>query len=58
MRTVVVGGGPAGTICAMALARRGNDVIVVDRDPGPPPTTTVRISGAPFGATLVSSCHH
>ena len=36
MRTVVVGGGPVGTICAMALARRGNDVIVVDRDPGPP----------------------
>jgi 2-polyprenyl-6-methoxyphenol hydroxylase-like FAD-dependent oxidoreductase len=36
MRTVVVGGGPVGTICAMALARRGDDVIVVDRDPGPP----------------------
>jgi 2-polyprenyl-6-methoxyphenol hydroxylase-like FAD-dependent oxidoreductase len=36
MRTVVVGGGPIGTICAMALARQGDDVIVVDRDPGPP----------------------
>ena len=36
MRIVVVGGGPVGTICAMALARRGNAVIVVDRDPGPP----------------------
>src|SRR5215472_2165009 len=36
MRTVIVGGGPIGTICAMALARRGDDVIVVDRDPGPP----------------------
>jgi 2-polyprenyl-6-methoxyphenol hydroxylase-like FAD-dependent oxidoreductase len=36
MRTVVVGGGPIGTICAMALARQGDDVIAVDRDPGPP----------------------
>jgi 2-polyprenyl-6-methoxyphenol hydroxylase-like FAD-dependent oxidoreductase len=36
MRTVVVGGGPVGMFCAMALARRGDEVIVVDRDPGPP----------------------
>jgi len=36
MRAVVVGGGPTGTFCAMALARRGDEVIVVDRDPGPP----------------------
>ncbi len=36
MRAVVVGGGPVGMFCGMVLARRGDDVIVVDRDPGPP----------------------
>ena len=36
MRAVVVGGGPVGMFCAMALARRGDEVTVVDRDPGPP----------------------
>jgi 2-polyprenyl-6-methoxyphenol hydroxylase-like FAD-dependent oxidoreductase len=36
MRTVVVGSGPVGMFCAMALARQGHEVIVVDRDPGPP----------------------
>jgi 2-polyprenyl-6-methoxyphenol hydroxylase-like FAD-dependent oxidoreductase len=36
MRAVVVGGGPVGMFCAMALARQGNDVVLVDRDPGPP----------------------
>jgi len=36
MRAVVVGGGPVGMFCGMALARRGDEVIVVDRDPGPP----------------------
>jgi len=38
MRAVVVGGGPVGMFCGMVLARRGDDVIVVDRDPGPPAT--------------------
>ena len=50
MRTVVVGGGPVGTICAMALARRGNDVIVVDRDPGPPVVDRWERRGARAGA--------
>lgn len=35
MRTVVVGAGPVGLFCAMSLARQGDDVTVVDRDPGP-----------------------
>lgn len=37
MRTVVVGAGPTGLFTAIALARRGREVVVVDRDPGPPP---------------------
>ncbi len=36
MRTVIVGSGPVGMFCAMVLARRGEDVVLVDRDPGPP----------------------
>jgi 2-polyprenyl-6-methoxyphenol hydroxylase-like FAD-dependent oxidoreductase len=35
MRTVIVGAGPAGLYTAIALARRGHDVVVIDRDPGP-----------------------
>jgi 2-polyprenyl-6-methoxyphenol hydroxylase-like FAD-dependent oxidoreductase len=35
VRTVIVGAGPAGLFIAIALARRGRDVVVVDRDPGP-----------------------
>ncbi len=35
MRAVVVGGGPVGLFCAVALAREGHDVVLVDRDPGP-----------------------
>lgn len=36
MRTVVVGAGPVGIYCAMALARRGEQVVVIDREAGPP----------------------
>jgi 2-polyprenyl-6-methoxyphenol hydroxylase-like FAD-dependent oxidoreductase len=35
VRTVIVGAGPTGLFIAIALARRGRDVVVVDRDPGP-----------------------
>lgn len=35
MRTVVVGAGPTGLFTAIALARRGGQIVVVDRDPGP-----------------------
>ncbi|OBF33550.1 FAD-dependent oxidoreductase [Mycobacterium sp. ACS1612] len=37
MRTVVAGAGPTGLVMALGLARRGRQVIVIDRDPGPPP---------------------
>ncbi len=37
MRTVIIGAGPAGLFTAIALARRGRDVVVVDRDRGPAP---------------------
>jgi 2-polyprenyl-6-methoxyphenol hydroxylase-like FAD-dependent oxidoreductase len=36
MKAVVAGGGPVGVFSAIALARRGHEVMVVDRDPGPP----------------------
>jgi 2-polyprenyl-6-methoxyphenol hydroxylase-like FAD-dependent oxidoreductase len=36
VRTVVIGAGPTGLFIALALARRDCDVVVVDRDPGPP----------------------
>lgn len=35
MRTVIIGAGPTGLFTAIALARRGRDVVVVDRDAGP-----------------------
>jgi len=35
MRTVIVGAGPAGLYTAIALARRGHEVVVIDRDRGP-----------------------
>src|SRR5215471_14948392 len=35
MRTVIVGAGPAGLYTAIALARRGHEVVVIERDPGP-----------------------
>lgn len=35
MRSVIVGTGPTGLYTAVALARRGHQVTVIDRDPGP-----------------------
>ncbi len=35
MRAVIVGAGPTGLYTAIALARRGHQVTVIDRDPGP-----------------------
>ncbi len=35
MRTAIVGAGPTGLYRAIALARRGHQVTVIDRDPGP-----------------------
>lgn len=36
MRTLIVGAGPTGLFTAIALALRGREVVVVDREPGPP----------------------
>ena len=38
MHSVVLGAGPAGCVAALALARRGHDVTVVDREPDRPPS--------------------
>ena len=35
MRAVIVGAGPTGLYTGMALARRGHEVTIIDRDPGP-----------------------
>ena len=35
MRAVIVGAGPTGLYTAIALARRGHQVTVIDRDTGP-----------------------
>ena len=35
MRSVIVGAGPTGLYTAIALARRGHQATVIDRDPGP-----------------------
>jgi 2-polyprenyl-6-methoxyphenol hydroxylase-like FAD-dependent oxidoreductase len=35
VRTIIVGSGPTGLLLGTALARRGHDVVSVDRDPGP-----------------------
>lgn len=41
VRTVVVGAGPVGLFTAIAMARRGREVVLVDRDPGPSASTAI-----------------
>jgi FAD binding domain len=36
VRVAIIGAGPAGLLMGSALARRGHEVVAVDRDPGPP----------------------
>ena len=36
MKALVAGGGPVGIFTAVALAHRGHEVTLIDRDPGPP----------------------
>ena len=45
MRIAIVGAGPTGLFTSIALARRGHDVTVVDRDPGPRPDGTWERAG-------------
>lgn len=45
MRIAIAGGGPVGTFLALGLARRGHDVTIVDRDPGPPESGGWRRAG-------------
>jgi 2-polyprenyl-6-methoxyphenol hydroxylase-like FAD-dependent oxidoreductase len=45
MRALVAGGGPVGIFTGIALARRGYDVTIVDRDPGPQPDGSWRRAG-------------
>ena len=45
MRTIIVGAGPAGLYTAIAMARRGHAVAVVDRDSGPAVDGTWRRKG-------------
>ena len=37
VRVAIVGAGPAGLLTGSALARRGHEVVAVERDAGPPP---------------------
>lgn len=45
MKVAIAGGGPVGIFAAMSLARRGHQVTVVDRDPGPAPEGMWRRAG-------------
>jgi 2-polyprenyl-6-methoxyphenol hydroxylase-like FAD-dependent oxidoreductase len=45
VRTIIVGAGPTGLYMGIALSRRGCDVVVVDRDPGPTQDGTWRRKG-------------
>lgn len=51
MRTRIIGAGPAGLLLGAALARRGAEVTLVDRDPGPP-------ASGPWARKGVMQFHH
>lgn len=51
MRVVVVGAGPVGLYLSIVLARRGHEVEVVDRDPGP-------VAGEQWQRRGVMQFHH
>ncbi|HEY8307424.1 MAG TPA: FAD-dependent oxidoreductase [Lapillicoccus sp.] len=51
MRTAIIGAGPAGLVLGAALARRGAQVTLVDRDPGPP-------AEGPWARKGVMQFHH
>lgn len=51
MRVAIVGAGPTGLFLAIALARRGCDVTVVDWDPGP-------LADGPWARRGVMQFHH
>ena len=52
VKVAVIGGGPAGLVTGMGLARRGHQVVAVDRDPGPPP------DGGTWARRGVMQFHH
>ncbi len=50
MRVAIVGTGIAGSVCALLLARRGHEVLAIDRDPGP-------VAGEPWERRGVMQFH-
>ncbi len=52
MRTIIVGAGPTGLFTAIAFARRGGSVLLVDRNSGPPD------HGGPWHRKGVMQFHH
>ncbi len=52
MKVAVIGGGPTGLVTGMGLARRGHQVVAVDRDPGPP------LDGGTWARRGVMQFHH
>src|SRR5262245_45550206 len=45
MKALILGAGPTGLTLGARLARRGHEVVAVDRDPGPAPDGTWRRQG-------------